>query len=491
MNKPWTVILGLTILLITGPVMLHQELRAEDWNQWRGPSRTGHVTYAGRLISDLPETGIQPVWTTGVTETARDGGWGSPVVADGIVYLFSHKKELVGPQPGPRKFPYLAPENRGDMSDEDYAEYERNRRDEDEQRAKAYRYREFVVAYDAESGKELWSNRSDSTYSRFPQSGCPTIHEGRLYILGAGRQARCLDARTGQELWTTRLPGDFRDEYYQASVLLTGDVAVFNATHLFGLDANDGSIVWTGDPARTAGNHASPVIWEQAGEISVISLTNAGHIVCIDPANGQLKWTTPAEGGQASPVVVGDRLLVYGNSRKKGLHCYRLTPAGAESLWVYQRVTDKGSTPVVVENAVYVQGERKLACVDLETGTALWMANLEMENPQYGSPVAGGNLGFYAYDGLVIFQLRADRYQPVIEGLIDSRNLLAPATRFREQFQLDDNSLDAEGRKAALRKYQQEVGRHGPLKCASPAFANGFLYLRLRDSLVCYDLRGE
>ena len=68
-----------------------------------------------------------------------DGGWGSPVVAGGRVYLMSHAKTLRdgATKPGKQKFPWLAPDKRGHLSAAEYAEYEKNRRDEDEARAKA------------------------------------------------------------------------------------------------------------------------------------------------------------------------------------------------------------------------------------------------------------------------------------------------------------------------------------------------------------------
>ncbi|MCA8988770.1 MAG: PQQ-like beta-propeller repeat protein, partial [Planctomycetaceae bacterium] len=355
----------------------------------------------------------------------------------------------------------------------------------------AYEFREFVAGFDAQTGKELWTNESESTYSRFPQSGSPTVIGNRLFILGAGRQARCLDPRTGQELWKTPLPGEFRDEYYQASVLVVGQIAIFNSAQLFGLDIETGKIVWTGDPQKTKGTHASPVLWSKDGRNYVISLCANGHTICLDPQSGEVLWTIESEGGHASPVVVGDRLLVYGNSRKKGLHCYQLSPSGAESLWLYQRLTDKGSSPIVAQNRVYVQGERKLACLDLETGSQLWMANLDMENPQWGSPIAAGNVGFYAYDGLLAFSLAPEEYRQLFIAQINQEHLLASEQYFRDKFRLDDDSLDTEARKTALKNYQQEVGKSGPLKCSSPAFDNGRIYLRLANHLICYDLRAQ
>lgn len=482
----------LVLSLATLPTIfcsVHSAAMAEDWNQWRGPERTGYAADAPQLIQQLPEAGLKPVWTSGKIDSARDGGWGSPIVSDGIVYLFTHKKELVGEKPGPKQFPWLAPNKRTGMSDEEYAEYEKNRRNEDETRAKAYQFREFVRAYDARTGEELWVNQSDSTYTRFPQSGCPTVVGDQLFILGAGRVARCLNAKTGQELWKTPLPGEFRDEYYQASVLIAGPVAVFNASQLFGLDTSTGQIVWSGDPELTKGTHASPVCWKHDGQSYVLSIGKGGNVVCLDPASGQILWAVEADGGHASPIVKGDKLLVYGNSRKKGLRCFTLRPDGAETLWLFQRVTDKGSTPVVTDTHVYVQGERKVACVDLETGSQQWTGNLDMANPQWSSPIGAGDVGFYAYDGLVAFRLTPDAYEELFAARMNKEFLMANDEHYRAEYGLDNDELDAEERKKAYVAYEQNVGKQGPLKCSTPAFDNGFLYLRTADNLICYDLR--
>jgi outer membrane protein assembly factor BamB len=220
-----------------------------DWPQWRGPEQTGAAVESPPLIDTLPADGLRPLWTSEPIKAARNGGWGSPSIADGRVYLFAHEREDIE-KLGPAKFPWLAEDKRGHLTAEQYAEYERNRRDEDQERAKASVFRELVYCLDAATGATIWHTRSDSVYSRFPQSGSPTVVGSKVYILGAARIARCLDAATGKDLWSQKLPGDFRDEFYQSSVLVIGDVAVVVAGHLFGLNAATGEIVWQGSLRR-------------------------------------------------------------------------------------------------------------------------------------------------------------------------------------------------------------------------------------------------
>jgi outer membrane protein assembly factor BamB len=465
-------------------------LSAGDWPQWRGPQRDGVAADSPPLIETLPPEGLEPLWISEPIKSQRNGGFGSPVVVGDRVYVFAHEREQLE-QLGKPQYPYLNPEQRTGMSDEEYAEYERNRREEEEQRAAAYRFEEIVFCFDAQTGKTLWANRKPSVYSVWPQSGSPCIVDGRLYVLAAARNVRCLDASTGEDLWETSLPGEFRDEFYQASPVVVDGVVVVMLDHLFGLSAENGSLVWDADPQRTRGLHSSPVVWSSdAGNLVLVNVTG-GQTACIDPADGREVWRARTEGAQATPVVVGDLLLTYGRSRKSGLRCFRLSREGPEELWVFQRVQDKGSSPVVVDGYVYVQGEKRLACVDLESGKAEWQTTLDLPSPQFTSLVAADGKVFYAYESLIAFAATPEEYVPLIDAKFNREGLMASEELFREKLGLDEIEKQSDGLEKSLRLMQRETGQQGPLKTTSPAIADGRLYVRTRNALTCYDLRAD
>ena len=104
------------------------------------------------MIESLPPAGIQPQWISEPIKSQREGGFSSPVIVDGKVYLFAHVREQLE-KLGPAQYPYLSPDKRTGMSDEEFAKYEQNRRDESERRAKAYAFKEIVYCLDAESGE--------------------------------------------------------------------------------------------------------------------------------------------------------------------------------------------------------------------------------------------------------------------------------------------------------------------------------------------------
>src|SRR6185436_11711763 len=138
---------------------------------------------------------------------------------------------------------------------------------------------------DAATGELVWKTELASVYTQFPQSGTPAVVDGRLYVLGAGRMARCLDAQSGQELWHTRLPGEFKDQFQDSSFAVADGVAVVLAGKLTGFNATTGKILWqTDDPP--ADLHSSPIVRESQGKRSFIAHISNKEIICVTPRTG-------------------------------------------------------------------------------------------------------------------------------------------------------------------------------------------------------------
>ncbi|MFP6763677.1 MAG: PQQ-binding-like beta-propeller repeat protein, partial [Planctomycetaceae bacterium] len=318
----------MTLTRLTAAVLVAltaASVSAADWSQWRGNRRNGIAEDSPALMSSLPAAGLNPVWMSEPIGSGKnDGGWGSPVVVNfegksgQRVYLFTHQREKIREVPR-RKFPWLAPEKRVGMTDQEYQEYEVSRRNEDELIASSFVFRESVYCLEGATGATLWKNQLESHYTRFPQSGSPTVADGKIYILGAGRQVRCIDALSGRDLWKLKLPGEFRDEFWQSSFIVEDGLAVFLCGRLFAVSVEDGSIVWQGDPKTTNGSHSSPVLWKSNGRKYVVSTVGRGQTACFELETGQEAWRIQSEAGVATPVISGDRLITYGNSRKKGL----------------------------------------------------------------------------------------------------------------------------------------------------------------------------
>jgi outer membrane protein assembly factor BamB len=153
---------------------------AEDWNQWRGPNRTGIFT--GFAVPDsLPEK-LTQVWKVEVGV-----GHSSPVISGKTVFLITRVTED-----------------------------------------------EVVAAYDLETGKLIWKDSYSAPYTMNPAAiphgkgpkSTPLIAQGKLFTFGISGILSAYDAGKGKLLWrndfTKEFPVTWHDAFPQRTILLSG-----------------------------------------------------------------------------------------------------------------------------------------------------------------------------------------------------------------------------------------------------------------------------
>ncbi|MEM1068550.1 MAG: PQQ-binding-like beta-propeller repeat protein [Planctomycetota bacterium] len=465
-----------------------------DWPQWRGPNRSGYLPSATPLIQSLPPEGIAPTWAFENFPGGNNGGWSSPVVRDGCVYLFAHTKTKNPDRTAtPSKYPWLSPEKRVGMSDEEYAEYEVKRRNENEKQSKAFRFDERLVCLQLDTGTILWERSEPSKYTRFVQSGTPCITDNYVLVLGAERTAHCFDAKTGETVWSQRLPGEFRDEFFASSFAVADGVALIACGPLVALRIADGELLWQGDAPTDYQSHSSPAVWMSDQGAIAVANTARGITQAYRVSDGSKLWELQSGAGQSTPIVNNDWLLTYGSSRKNGLKAFQLDPSAPtnkpEMKWQFQRAADSGSTPVVYKGHIFVQGDKRLAKLDLANGKSSWQTTLRISNPRYTSLIATGDQVFYAWEGVLAFNADSDRFETLYEAKIDADRFLIAKDDLRKKLKIDEISSQPDGAAASEKLWQRQAIRSGPLGCSTPAFSDGRMIVRLRDTVVCYDLR--
>ncbi len=460
-----------------------------DWPQWRGPNRTGFVD-SPELTESLPENGKKPKWKFDSFPGGTSGGWGSPVISNNQVYVYSHAKNKKGDAAVPeKKFPWLAPEKRVGMSDEEYQEYEVKRRNEDEQRSKAFKFTQRLVCLDLDNGQVVWEKQTAGAYTRFVQSGTPCVANGKVFVLGPARTALCYDAKTGALLWEKRLPGEFRDEYFGSSFIVHENVALVACGPLYALNTDDGKILWNGDENHDYSSHSSPTVWSSGNTALAICNTEGGRTEAYRIADGKQLWELTSGTARSSPIIAGDLLLTYGGSRKNGLTAFKLGgESKPEQLWQFRGAADSGTTPVVRGGYAFVQGEKRVAKVDLSDGSRVWQTSLKISKPKYTSMIAAGKQVFFAWEGIMAFDAESKDFSMIYDAEVDSKGRLIEGDKLRKELKLDEIASREGGLAESEKLWQKEAVESGPLACTTPAFSDGKLVVRLRDSVVCYDL---
>ena len=88
-----------------------------------------------------------------------------------------------------------------------------------------------------------------------------------------------------------------------------------------------------------------------------------------------------------------------------------------------------------------------------------------------------------------MFAASSKKFSPLVNGKFNREGLLASEAAHRRRLKLDELEKQPGGLEKALKIYQQNIGSQGPLVCATPAVADGQLFLRTKTGIVCYDLR--
>lgn len=135
---------------------------------------------------------------------------------------------------------------------------------------------------------------------------------------------------------------------------------------LYGLNAGDGSLLWR----RFVGFDVDSYPLLLPSGVVIASDAQRHDLVALDSKSGKLAWRLPLEGTLATPVVLGERLLVASDANR----LYIVEQRGGELVGYVQFSQPIRQAPVVNERGdrIYVLGEHsnlytltadKLACV--------------------------------------------------------------------------------------------------------------------------------
>jgi outer membrane protein assembly factor BamB len=327
----------------------------------------------------------------------------------------------------------------------------------------------------AHAGKELWSAeigplfRPSSTQFMGPRS-TPTLDGDRLYALGSAGDLVCLGL-DGKERWRKHLLGDFQGQRgpwgYSESPLIDRDAVVCTpggpGATMVALNKKTGAVLWKASvPTGSDAAYASAIVAE-AGSVRQYIQFLSGCLVGIRASDGKLLWSYNGVLGAfncATPVFHEGHVFITasGQPGKEGGALLALTPVkdakgGVNAKEVYRNTTLASYLGGVVlfNGALYGTSDSALACIDFKTGKTNW------QNPGVGPG------GIIAADGHLY--LRGD----------NGTMALATASPFR----YDEKSRFDPPHRSKI------------TTCAAPVIADGKLYLRDQEALLCYDLRKE
>lgn len=251
---------------------------------------------------------------------------------------------------------------------------------------------EAVVAYDLETGQQLWEHRYPALFSEAlggdgPRA-TPTLAEGRVYALGATGELVCLEAATGAPVWRKNV----LEENGVANIawgmsgspLVVDGLVIVNpgaqkgsdqSAGLVAYDAATGERRWAG--GRTPAAYASPMLATLAGQRQVVVFDAeglAGYALDSGQELWRAEWKTQFGNAAAQPLVLPDDRLYFSTDAGGGVvQVTRVDEAWqAETLWTNNQMKCAYACPVYHEGHVYGLDEGILVCQNVADGKRAW-----------------------------------------------------------------------------------------------------------------------
>jgi outer membrane protein assembly factor BamB len=384
---------------------------ADDWPQWRGPNRDGRSAERG-LLKSWPKGGPKLAWRA----TGAGEGYSSFATSNGRLFTLGA---------------------RGD--------------------------REYVIAFDANSGKQLWATPHGRRFGNDRGDGprgTPTIDGDRVYAFGASGDLSVLDAANGKVHWTINVLQKFGGSNItwglSESPLVLTDRVLVNAggpqASIVALNKKDGSVLWRSQSDEAG--YSSAVLQEVGGIRQVIFFTGQ-RALGVDVSNGRLLWSysqvANGTANIATPIVRANRVFLssdYGT----GAALLEMVPADggirAREVYFTREMRNHHASSVLVGEYLYGFSASILTAMRFDSGQVAWKDR----------SVGKGSLVF-ADDRLYLFSEN---------GVVGLAEASPDAYREHGRFELQTGRLPT---------------------WSHPVVSGGKLFLRAQDTIYAYDVR--
>ena len=326
-----------------------------------------------------------------------------------------------------------------------------------------------VTAIDM-GGRVRWqSDNGDAWESDRPGSrGTPTIDNGRLYHESALGEVACLDAKTGDLIWSLNILDQFGAKNIRwalaESLLIDGNHLICcpggNEASVVALDKGTGKIVWVAEGTGDLAGYASPVLAECQG-LRMILTMNQKALIGVNADTGDLLFrhehVTDWDVNATDPIYHQGHVFIcsgYGS----GSELLKINVDGGkvsvEQVWESKELDNHHGGVLLLDGYLYGAahpGSGKWVCLTWDTGEVMYTER-------------GVGKGSLTYAEGMLYTFSEIRKMGLVAATPAGHTVIS-------QFELPS-------------------GGKGK-SWAHPVVCGGRLYLRHSDSLFAYNVRAE
>lgn len=309
---------------------------AADWPVFHGPDGSNKSPDTG-LLKEWPEGGPKLIWQAeGLGE-----GFSSVTVANGMVYTAGNKDEKT-----------------------------------------------IVTALDM-AGKPVWQAANGGAWTKdHPGTrSTPTIDGDRLYHESPIGNLICLNAKTGEEVWSLNILKEFEGENIiwalAESPIIDGDRLICSPfgkkASVVALDKMTGKVVWTAEGTSDKAGYGTPVLVEYGGLRMVLTM-NQKAVVGVDADSGTLLFRFPHETKYDVNALIPlfhEGQVFVSSGYGAGSQLIKLSVNGknvsAEQVWENKKFDNHHGGVILVDGYIYGTNFRgQWMCLDWKSGEVKW-----------------------------------------------------------------------------------------------------------------------
>ncbi len=343
--------------------------------------------------------------------------------------------------------------------------------------------KERIVCLDAKTGENLWTFAYDRKYSLSYPGGpraAPVVVDGTVIALGAEGDLICLSTQNGQVIWKRQLAEEYKTEKpmwgYASVPLVIGDQLICLAggqgSLVVSLDRKTGKELWRALSSDEIG-YCPPALISHGG-VSQLLIWSPERISSLNPTTGQIYWEQPFKPDYsmsvAPPILNGDLLFVSGEGIS-AMFQLSSSPAEAKILWKGEEKMSLGlsNTSAIFDDGYIYGADFKsgaLICVRQNDGTRMWQSALSTTGVDRERGLSNASTYLMKADGSNYFLLSETG------DFISAR--------------LTPSGYDETGRFHAIDPTNTSSGRS--VLWTYPAIANGCLFVRNDKELRCFSM---
>ncbi|POX54112.1 PQQ-binding-like beta-propeller repeat protein [Streptomyces sp. Ru72] len=262
-----------------------------------------------------------------------------------------------------------------------------------------------VQAWEASGGRKLWELTGAQTEFETPEAG-PALHDGTVYVWQDAR-LRALDARSGEERWSYPI-GDAAS-CGGVPVRLThatdGCVYLCAGTRVLALEVASGMLRWHFEAPAV---FLSPPAFAPGPAVTgggVYLADYLGTVYALDAADGRDRWRIATESRAAiDPVLVAAGHVHVGSG--KGL--YTLDAVTGTPKWRFQAGGDIVGSPAVAEGRIHFGStDHLLYTLKADDGRLRW--KLATGGEITGAPVVKDGVVYACSKDRCVYALDAEK----------------------------------------------------------------------------------